>query len=160
MNYAVMYEYAVDRNSGQFHAPFNQILNEHRVYTYLDTSVIAPNSDTPYSRGFLDLRAEPVVVSVPTVDLKRYYSVMLTDSNTYNYGYMGSRAMGGRGGDFLDFALRFAPAEANETEIRAQLARIGVGAGPEQRTGMAQSEHARPGMGSRSDWCCWRCLTT
>jgi hypothetical protein len=25
MNYAVMYEYAVDRDSGQFKAPFNQI---------------------------------------------------------------------------------------------------------------------------------------
>jgi hypothetical protein len=25
MNYAVMYEYSVDRNSGQFEAPFNQI---------------------------------------------------------------------------------------------------------------------------------------
>jgi hypothetical protein len=28
MNYAVMYEYAIDRNSGQFKAPFNQIKNE------------------------------------------------------------------------------------------------------------------------------------
>ena len=28
MNYAVMYEYAVDKNSGQFKAPFNQINNE------------------------------------------------------------------------------------------------------------------------------------
>jgi hypothetical protein len=28
MNYAVMYEYAVDRNSGQFKAPFNEINNE------------------------------------------------------------------------------------------------------------------------------------
>src|ERR1700690_2515711 len=26
MNYAVMYEYSVDRNSGQYKAPFNQIL--------------------------------------------------------------------------------------------------------------------------------------
>jgi hypothetical protein len=33
MNYAVMYEYAVDRNSGQFKAPFNQINNEARVFT-------------------------------------------------------------------------------------------------------------------------------
>jgi hypothetical protein len=33
MNYAVMYEYAVDRNSGQFKAPFNEIKNEPRVYT-------------------------------------------------------------------------------------------------------------------------------
>src|SRR5947208_7505045 len=34
MNYAVMYEYAVDKNSGQFKAPFNQIKNEARVFTY------------------------------------------------------------------------------------------------------------------------------
>lgn len=216
MNYAVMYEYAVDRSSGQFKAPFNQIVNEHRVYTYEDTAIIAPNSDTPYSVGFLDLRAEPIVVSVPHVDLKRYYSVMLTDGNTYNYGYMGSRATGGEAGDYivvgpewkgsvpagiktvfrsgtqfsaigfrtqlfgandmdnvikvqdgykvrplsgylnqsspppapainfpkidkqliktnffeyLDFALQFMPAEANEVEIRSQLARIGVGPG-------------------------------
>jgi hypothetical protein len=33
MNYAVMYEYVVDRNSGQWKAPFNQIANEARVYT-------------------------------------------------------------------------------------------------------------------------------
>src|SRR5262245_50513785 len=46
MNYAVMYEYAVDRNSGQFKAPFNELLNEHRVFTYRDTAVITPNSDT------------------------------------------------------------------------------------------------------------------
>jgi hypothetical protein len=30
MNYAVMYEYAVDRNSGQVKAPFNEINNEAR----------------------------------------------------------------------------------------------------------------------------------
>jgi hypothetical protein len=34
MNYAVMYQYAVDRGSGQFKAPFNQISNEARVFTY------------------------------------------------------------------------------------------------------------------------------
>ena len=49
MNYAVMYEYAVDKNSGQFKAPFNQIFNEARVFTYQDTAVPTPNSDTPYS---------------------------------------------------------------------------------------------------------------
>ena len=70
MNYAVMYEYAVDRNSGQFKAPFNQIKNEARVYTYKDTAVITPNSDTPYSLLWLDLRAEPIVLSVPAVEKK------------------------------------------------------------------------------------------
>src|SRR3981189_3014314 len=60
MNYAVMYEYSVDKNSGQFKAPFNQISNEARVFTYKDTAVITPNSDTPYSILWLDLRAEPI----------------------------------------------------------------------------------------------------
>ena len=49
MNYAVMYEYSVDKNSGQYKAPFNQIKNEARVFTYKDTAVVTPNSDTPYS---------------------------------------------------------------------------------------------------------------
>lgn len=55
MNYAVMYEYTVDRNSGQFKAPFNQIYNEARVFTYKDTAVVTPNSDTLYSMLFMDL---------------------------------------------------------------------------------------------------------
>ena len=44
-----MYELFVDTNSGQYKAPFNQITNEARVFTYKDTAVITPNSDTPYS---------------------------------------------------------------------------------------------------------------
>jgi hypothetical protein len=101
MNYAIMYEYAVDRNSGQFKAPFNQIKNEARVYTYKDTAVISPNSDTPYSVASLDLRVEPVILSVPSVESKRYYSVQLVDGNTFNYGYIGSRATGNDAGDYM-----------------------------------------------------------
>ncbi len=101
MNYAVMYEYSVDKNSGQYKAPFNQIHNEARVFTYKDTAVITPNSDTPYSILWLDLRAEPIVLSVPAVDKSRYYSVMLCDGNTFNYGYVGSRATGSEAGDYM-----------------------------------------------------------
>lgn len=101
MNYGVMYEYAVDRTSSQFKAPFNQIKNEPNVFTYKDTAIPTPNSDTPYSLAWLDLRAEPIVLSVPAVDPKRYYSVMLCDGNTYNYGYIGSRATGSDAGDYM-----------------------------------------------------------
>jgi hypothetical protein len=101
MNYGVMYEYAVDRNSGQFKGPFNQIKNEPNVFTYKDTAIVTPNSDTPYSFVWMDLRAEPIVLSVPAVDPKRYYSVMLCDGNTYNYGYIGSRATGSEAGDYM-----------------------------------------------------------
>src|SRR6476661_6046926 len=92
MNYAVMYAFAIDRQSGQFKAPFNEIKNEPNVFTYKDTTVVTPNSDTPYSDVWMDLRSEPIVLSVPAVDPSRYYSVMLCDGNTYNYGYIGSRA--------------------------------------------------------------------
>jgi hypothetical protein len=68
MNYAVMQEFCVDKNSGQYKAPFNTISNEARVFTYKDTAVVTPNSDTPYSMLWLDLRAEPMVISVPAVE--------------------------------------------------------------------------------------------
>lgn len=101
MNYAVMYEYAVDKDSGQYKAAFNQIKNEARVFTYKDTTIVTPNSDTPYSFLWLDLRAEPMVISVPPVEKNRYFAVQLEDGNTFNYGYIGSRTTGSEGGDYL-----------------------------------------------------------
>ncbi|HML55094.1 MAG TPA: DUF1254 domain-containing protein [Solidesulfovibrio magneticus] len=101
MNYAVTYEFAVDRDSGQFKAPFNQLSNESHVFTYKDTTVVTPNSDTPYSFVAMDLRAEPLVLTVPAVEKKRYYSVQLVDGNTFNFGYIGSRATGNAPGDYL-----------------------------------------------------------
>ncbi len=101
MNYGVMYEFVVNRESGQWKAPFNEISNEARVFTYKDTSVVTPNSDTPYSMLWLDLRAEPMVLSVPAVPRARYYSVQLVDGNTFNYGYIGTRATGTDAGDYL-----------------------------------------------------------
>ncbi|MCC8944017.1 DUF1254 domain-containing protein [Bradyrhizobium sp. Arg62] len=101
MAYGVMNEYAVDKSSGQYKAPFNTLFNEARVFTYEDTAVITPNSDTPYSFAWLDLRAEPLVFSVPAIDPKRYYSLQLNDLNTYNFGYVGTRATGSDAGSYM-----------------------------------------------------------
>jgi hypothetical protein len=101
MNYAVNYDFFVDKGSGQYKAPFNTLFNEARVFTSKDTTVVTPNSDTPYSMLALDLRAEPYVLSVPAIDKARYYSLMLCDWNTFNYGYIGSRATGSEAGDYL-----------------------------------------------------------
>jgi hypothetical protein len=38
---------------------------------------------------------------VPAVEKARYYSVMLCDGNTFNYGYIGSRATGSQAGDYM-----------------------------------------------------------
>src|SRR5436190_4955284 len=101
MNYAVMYEFSVDSKNSQFKAPFNQIKNLAHVATYKDTAVVTPNSDTPYSTLWFDLRAEPMVVSVPAVEKTRYYTVQLIDGNTFNFGYIGSRATGSDAGDYM-----------------------------------------------------------
>ncbi len=101
MNYAVMYEYAVDRDSEQCKAPFDHIKNEARVFTYEDTAIVTPNSDTPYCFAWRDLRAEQVVLSVPAVEKGRYDAVQLEDGNTLNYGYIGSRTTGNGAGHYL-----------------------------------------------------------
>lgn len=101
MNYGVMNDFVLNRKSGQWKAPFNTLVNSARVFTPRDTAIPTPNSDTPYSMVWLDLRAEPMVISVPDVDPKRYYSVQFCDGNTYNYGYVGSRATGSKAGNYL-----------------------------------------------------------
>jgi hypothetical protein len=42
-----------------------------------------------------------MVISVPAVEKKRYYSVQLCDGNTFNYGYIGSRATGNDPKDYM-----------------------------------------------------------
>ena len=98
MMYSIMNKYAINKDSGQFKAPFNTIKNEPKVYTPADTAIVTPNSDTPYSWLWLDLRTEPVVLCVPEVEKDRYYSVMLTSQYTFNFGYIGSRATGNGAG--------------------------------------------------------------
>jgi hypothetical protein len=101
MNYVVMYENIIDTHCTEYKAPFNVLYNEHRTFTYKDTTVVTPNSDTPYSFLWTDLRAEPLVISVPAVEKERYFSVQFCDGNTFNYGYIGSRATGNEPGDYL-----------------------------------------------------------
>jgi hypothetical protein len=101
MAYAAMNAYSINRDSPAFTAPINEIHNEARVYTDKDVAIPLPNSDTPYSVLFMDLRAQPIVLSVPAVAQPRYYSVMLCDFNTYNYGYIGSRTTGNDAGNYM-----------------------------------------------------------
>jgi hypothetical protein len=99
--YRIQYAYYVDRNNPEFKAPWNQIRNIPRVFTPDDKVVQIPNSDTPYSTLGLDLRAEPVVITVPQIEASRYFSVQLIDLYTFNFGYIGSRTTGNEGGNFL-----------------------------------------------------------
>ena len=95
MNHGVMYEYIIDRNSGQFKAPSGTIHKVHRVFTHEHTASLIPNSDTPHSLIRITLRAEVMVIPVRAVDNKRYQSAMLNGGNTFNFGDIGSRATQG-----------------------------------------------------------------
>ena len=99
--YRTQYAYFVERDNPEFKAPWNQIRNIPRVFTPDDKVVQIPNSDTPYSTLGLDLRAEPIVITVPPIEASRYFSVQLIDLYTFNFGYIGSRTTGNDGGSFL-----------------------------------------------------------
>jgi hypothetical protein len=94
MNYSVFYDYFIDKFSPAYKAPINQIYNTARVYTPEDTTIVTPNSDTPYSFVAMDLRAEPFVICNPEIEKSRYFAVQLIDLYTFNFGYMGSRTTG------------------------------------------------------------------
>jgi hypothetical protein len=100
-DYRINYAYFVDTGNPEYKGPWNQIVNIPRVYTPVDTAVQTPNSDTPYSWLGLDLRAEPIVLTVPPIEKDRYFSVQLIDAYTFNFDYIGSRATGNDGGSFL-----------------------------------------------------------
>src|SRR5712671_6945765 len=101
MNYAVFYDYFIDRSSPSYKAPINRLYNTANVYTPKDTTVVTPNSDTPYSFVAMDLRAEPYVICNPEIEKSRYFSVQLIDMYTFNYGYMGSRTTDNGAGCYM-----------------------------------------------------------
>ena len=100
-SYRIMNAYTLNKNSPEYKAPFNQIKNIPRVFTSKDRAIQTPNSDTPYSFAWLDLRAEPVVLTLPPVEKDRYYSVQLFDGYIQTIQFLGSRTTGNDGGKYL-----------------------------------------------------------
>ncbi|WP_065376819.1 DUF1254 domain-containing protein [Ensifer adhaerens] len=100
-NYRIQHSYFVDASGPEFKAPWNELVNNARVYTPDDKAIQTPNSDTPYSYVGADLRAEPLVFTVPAVEKGRYYSLQFIDLYTFNFAYVGSRATGNEAGSYL-----------------------------------------------------------
>jgi hypothetical protein len=99
-NYRVQYAYFVNKENPEYKGGPNEIHNTARVYTPEDTAIQTPNSDTPYSALGADLRAEPLVLTVPPIEQDRYYSLQFVDGYTHNFAYVGSRTTG-NGGKYL-----------------------------------------------------------
>ena len=97
-NYQTLYKQAVDTSNADYRASFNTIASLANVATPEDKFVVTPNSDTPYSFLWMDLRAEPVVVTMPKIEEGRYYTGQLIDLYTFNFAYLGTRSFGNDGG--------------------------------------------------------------
>lgn len=59
----------------------------------------SPNNDTIYSRSWLYLGDEPVILSVPAIT-DRYHSVQLNDFMDDNFAYVGTRTTGDEAGNY------------------------------------------------------------
>lgn len=99
--YRIEYAYFIDKSNPEYKAPLNQLRNIAHVFTPQDKAVQTPNSDTPYSMAGLDLRAEPMVLTVPKIEKNRYFSFQLIDLYTFNFDYIGSRTTGNNGGAYM-----------------------------------------------------------
>lgn len=90
----------------RFTAPFNSFFHATTLATPASRSVVSPNVDTLYSIAWLDLRAEPLVLSVPQVTNQdgvtpRYYSMQMIDAYTYNFAIVGSRTTSNNPQEFV-----------------------------------------------------------
>ncbi|QKV54088.1 DUF1254 domain-containing protein [Comamonas antarctica] len=106
-SYNTMYKQLANPAGREYVGGFGRFRHYSQAYTPENHDIVTPNNDTPYSWAWLDLRAEPWVVSVPAVPGNRYYVQQWIDLFTHNFAYIGSRATGNEAGDYLFVGPRF-----------------------------------------------------
>lgn len=95
MNYRTMYMQAIegDREFGKW--------LHLGLASPADTDIVTPNNDTPYSYAWLDLRAEPWVLTMPKIEKDRFYTSQWDDFFGYVLDNAGSVVDGNDGGSYL-----------------------------------------------------------
>ena len=106
MGYRAIYYGAVDTTSPIFRAYPNILVHDSKPADHTREDVVTINGDTPYSNFGFDLRAEPMVISVPEIT-DRYYVFQFADLFTHNFTFIGTRATGTKAGDYLFVGPKF-----------------------------------------------------
>lgn len=99
MGYQAQY-YTTMPGSPGYRGALNKITNDTIPADHTRKDVVSMNGDTPYSAFGLDLRAEPMVLSVPEIK-DRYYVFQCIDLFTHNFAFIGTRTTGTNAGDYL-----------------------------------------------------------
>jgi hypothetical protein len=95
MNYRTMYSQAIKDD-----AAFGKWLHL-KMSTPADTDIVTPNNDTPYSYAWVDVRAEPWVLTMPKIEKERFYTSQWDDLWGYVIDNPGSVLDGNDGGNYL-----------------------------------------------------------
>ncbi|WP_010483542.1 DUF1254 domain-containing protein [Pseudomonas sp. S9] len=95
LNYRTMYAQAIN-GDGEFGKWLHL-----KVSSPADTDIVTPNVDTPYSYAWVDLRAEPWVLTLPEIDKARYYTSQWDDLWGHVLDNPGSLEDGNGGGSYL-----------------------------------------------------------
>ena len=101
MNYKTIYNYVIDESHPEYKGPFNEVSCVARLFTPQDRAIVTPNADTPYCMFWVDLSAEPMVLSLPEIEPDRYYSFQLVDLYTHNIAYLGTLTTGNGAAKYL-----------------------------------------------------------
>jgi hypothetical protein len=99
-NYRVMYNSTQDNNYPQY-APFNTFYHARTVATPKDTLFVSPNVDTPYSYAVLNVKDEPVILTIPECEENRFIGVPFYDLYTHVIYTISPQNNGHSGGSFL-----------------------------------------------------------
>jgi hypothetical protein len=99
-DYKTMYTQTIDQSSPAYKGPFNTPSYSTTLAGPENTEIVRYNNDNLYTFIRLDLRAEPMVVTVPAMG-DRYYVIQLVEMFTYNLGYIGTRTTGSEPASFM-----------------------------------------------------------
>ncbi|MEZ0299630.1 MAG: DUF1254 domain-containing protein [Candidatus Methylacidiphilales bacterium] len=78
-DHRIQFNYFINKEHPEYKGDWNTIGHNARLYTPDDKTIQTINSDTLYSFIGVDVRDEPIVITVPQVAKKRYYGCSIFD---------------------------------------------------------------------------------
>ena len=96
---------------------FGEFASNPLVLAHENRDVVTPNNDTVYSSAWIDLRAEPWVLSVPAIEPGNYYSVHAIDFFTLTTALLGVNSTGCGAGNYLFVGPNWSSTEENPSGI-------------------------------------------
>jgi len=100
-NYKLMYAYAIYQDGKYFRAPFNNMAVVTPDTVSTDSTGAAVTLGSPFAMAWIDLRAEPVVITVPPMKEGSRYHVQLTDMYTFEFGQLSTEKDGNKGASYM-----------------------------------------------------------